>query len=92
MAKKLNRYSVLIEKIFFDHYSKDDRVVEFERTEIEAVAAQLKIALPKNLGDVLYSFRFRTPLPDESSSLSPKAWNGSSRWQARANTASCYSA
>jgi len=35
MAKKPNRYSALIEKIFFDRYSKGDRVVEFERTEIE---------------------------------------------------------
>jgi hypothetical protein len=63
MAREPNRYSALIEKIFFDRYSNGDRLVEFERVEIETAAAQLGISLPKNLGDVLYSFRFRTPLP-----------------------------
>jgi hypothetical protein len=63
MAKEPNRYSALIEKIFFDRYSKGDRLLEFERVEIESAALELGISLPKNLGDVLYSFRFRTPLP-----------------------------
>lgn len=61
--KKLNRYQALIESVFFDHYA--DGIVEFEfsRPEIEAKAAQLDIILPRNLGDVLYSVRYRTPLP-----------------------------
>ncbi len=59
-----NRYSQLIEKIFFDNYKKGDKQVEFLRTDIEKAAKALKISLPKNLGDVIYSFRFRTELPD----------------------------
>jgi len=58
-----NRYSKLIEKIFFDNYKKDSKRVEFVRGDIEKAAKVLKIALPKNLGDVIYSFRFRTELP-----------------------------
>ncbi|MCD4665102.1 MAG: hypothetical protein K8R68_07505 [Bacteroidales bacterium] len=61
----LNRYSQLIEKIFFDNYKKGSKRVEFLRTDIEKAAKQLKITLPKNLGDVIYSFRFRTDLPSK---------------------------
>jgi len=58
-----NRYSKLIEKIFFDNYKKGSKRVEFVRSDIEQAAKSLKIVLPKNLGDVIYSFRFRTELP-----------------------------
>jgi hypothetical protein len=71
MAREPNRYSALIEKIFFDRYSIGDRLVGFERVEIETAASQLGISLPKNLGDVLYSFRFRTPLPDRILATQP---------------------
>lgn len=76
MARKPNRYSALIEKIFFDRFNDGDRVVEFERTEIEVAASELGIKLPKNLGDVLYSFRFRSPLPDRILATQPagKEW------------------
>ena len=59
-----NRYSKLIEKIFFDNYLKGSSKVEFVRSDIEKAAKSLKIELPKNLGDVIYSFRFRTELPN----------------------------
>lgn len=62
-AQKLNRYSQIIERIFFSHYKEDMREVEFHRHEIETVAAELDIKLPKNLGDVVYSFRYRASLP-----------------------------
>jgi hypothetical protein len=71
MAKEPNRYSALIEKVFFDRYTNGDRLVEFERVEIEDAASQLGISLPKNLGDVLYSFRFRTPLPERILATQP---------------------
>lgn len=61
MAK--NRYDQLIEKIFFDRYKKGVKKVEFLRTDIEKAAKSLGIALPKNLGDLIYSYRFRAKLP-----------------------------
>lgn len=64
MAKRPNRYAAIIEKIFSDRFKKGDRIVEFERADLETTAADLGIKLPKNLGDVLYSFRFRNNLPD----------------------------
>jgi hypothetical protein len=60
--KAANRYEKLIERIFLGHYTGQDRF-EFKRTELESGAAELGLELPKNLGDVIYSFRYRTPLP-----------------------------
>jgi hypothetical protein len=57
-------YSRIIEKIFFRHYRKGSKSVDFNRDEIGQVANELKIATPKNVGDVLYSFRYRRPLPN----------------------------
>ena len=65
MAKAPNRYSSLIEKIFLDRYRDGATELEFARTDIESAAQELDIKLPKNLGDVLYSFRFRASLPEK---------------------------
>jgi len=67
-----NRYRVLIESIFFKHWEKGVQDFEFERTEIEDEAAALDIHLPKNLGDLIYSFRFRYPLPQKIIDTQPK--------------------
>lgn len=61
--KQPNRYEKIIERLFFVHYRKGDRVVDIHRDEIAPIAKKLKVALPDNLGDVIYSFRYRTPLP-----------------------------
>lgn len=58
-----NRYSALVEKIFFDRYNAKKKTVEFNREHFSRAAKALKIDLPKNLGDVIYSIRYRTPLP-----------------------------
>ncbi|MCZ7852707.1 endonuclease [Agrobacterium salinitolerans] len=58
-----NRYRILIEHIFFDHWADGVVEFEFERGEIESHAKKESIALPKNIGDLIYSFRFRYPLP-----------------------------
>jgi hypothetical protein len=58
-----NRYMAIIEKIFFDHYTPGATELTFARTEIEEAAAALDIRLPKNLGDVIYSLRYRSALP-----------------------------
>lgn len=63
--KQENRYKVLIEKIFFDHYKSGMKEFEFDRTELETNATALNIKLPKNLGDIIYSFRYRVALPEK---------------------------
>jgi len=58
-----NRYSAIVSCIFEDHYR--DGVVEFEftRDEFVSVANILNVVLPKNIGDMPYSFRYRNELP-----------------------------
>lgn len=58
-----NAYHSIIEHIFFQRYSEGLTSFEFERTDLELTAQQLGIALPKNLGDVIYSLRYRAGLP-----------------------------
>jgi hypothetical protein len=66
-----NRYQALISKIFFDNYRPDEAAFVFPRDALEDAARLLGIKLPKNLGDVIYSFRFRTPLPPEILATQP---------------------
>jgi hypothetical protein len=61
--KKLSRYAQIIERVFLDNYVAGAQEVEFSRSEIKSVAETLGIKLPSNLGDVLYSFRYRYELP-----------------------------
>lgn len=66
MIAKLNRYSALLEYIFLPLHRGNptaDRH-EFQRSDMEAAAKALEMRLPKNLGDVLYSMRFRAELPE----------------------------
>jgi hypothetical protein len=58
-----NRYAAIIEKIFFSKYSPGDKEVAFERNDLVRAAKALRVQLPKNLGDVLYSIRYRSELP-----------------------------
>lgn len=59
-----NRYIQLIERLFLEKYKEGDTEILFKRDEIIQVAERLEIRLPKNLGDVVYSFRYRAHLPE----------------------------
>lgn len=71
-AKPENRYKAIVEKIFFDRYKPGATELEFHREEIVAAAKDLGIDLPKNLGDVVYSIRYRTALPDKIIETQPE--------------------
>ncbi|CAN5857284.1 hypothetical protein BH24CHL4_BH24CHL4_00050 [soil metagenome] len=82
-----NRYSILIERIFANHYREGIEEFIFDRSELVDVAQQEGIALPKNLGDIVYSFRYRAELPESVRSRLPEGWTwliwpaGSSRYK-----------
>lgn len=62
--RKQNRYEEIIEEIFREHFvKKGEGEFVFARDEIARQAKKLRIKLPKNLGDLIYSFRYRTELP-----------------------------
>jgi hypothetical protein len=81
-----NRYAVLIEHIFFDHFSPGKTSFEWARKEIVAKAAELEIVLPSNIGDVLYSIRYRSPLPDRVLATQPPG----QEWIIEGAGRSCY--
>jgi hypothetical protein len=62
-APAATRYAQIIERVFLDNYTPGATSVGFTRDEFATTAAALGIDLPKNLGDVLYSFRYRVGLP-----------------------------
>ena len=63
MSDKLNLYSAIIEKIFFEHFTGPEEIIEWERREITQAAKALNLPTPKNIGDLIYTFRFRQPFP-----------------------------
>jgi hypothetical protein len=73
-SKTPNRYTRILEAIFARHYKKGVQEIDFERSEFSQAADQLGIRLPKNLGDILYSFRYRTSLPETITSTAPKGF------------------
>jgi len=69
-----NRYSQLVEAIFKKYYKEGVQEIIFERTEISQIAEELGIKPPKNLGDILYSFRYRTNLPQKFYATAPEGY------------------
>lgn len=71
-----NRYTSIIRSIFLSRFKRGLREVNFEREDIERFARKLRVALPKNFGDLVYSFRYRTELPKEiqSTAGSGQTW------------------
>jgi len=61
--RQQNIYASIIEKIFTTKFKSGMREVDFEREDVVKFGRQLKIPLPKNLGDLVYSFRYRKALP-----------------------------
>jgi hypothetical protein len=72
VTAKPNRYTAIIEYIFLASYVEGATEVEFERDDIVAAADKLGVALPKNLGDVVYSHRYRARLPASIEARAPK--------------------
>lgn len=68
MAKR-NCYSLIIEEIFKRNFKSKSERVPFQREDITTIANALGVKLPKNLGDVIYSFRYRATLPESITKL-----------------------
>jgi len=79
MAKKADKsaqYVPIIIHIFRKYWSKGTEEFEFHRDELVEAAETLGVERPDNLGDVIYSFKFRRDLPQEILQTAPKgkAW------------------
>src|SRR5258707_6951810 len=91
LGKAIARYAQIIEAIFQRYWKKGKTEFVFERDELEQVCKELKIARPKNLGDVIYTFRYRRALPKSILDTQPKdrGWlilgDGDARYRFRLN-------
>jgi hypothetical protein len=74
--KPKNRYAVIIERIFNSKFKPGMTELEFMRDEMVKIARQLRVNLPKNLGDLVYSFRYRSTLPEsiQAQARAGKTW------------------
>ena len=63
-GRRANRYQAIISRVFADHHTNEATEFEFTRDEFVMIAQSLGIDLPKNIGDVIYSFRYRNELPE----------------------------
>lgn len=72
----MNRYEKIISWVFEKHYREGDEIIFFQRDEFLEAAHELAVSLPKNLGDIIYSFRFRGsfPAPIASRAAAGKEW------------------
>lgn len=61
---KPNAYASIIEEIFFSKFEPGMTRVDFERPDIAAAARARGVPAPSNVGDVVYSARYRQTLPD----------------------------
>ena len=67
----MSAYRAIIEKIFIDRYEAGMEAIPFTRDDIAEASQALNVRLPKNIGDVIYSFRYRAKAPESISQTQP---------------------
>lgn len=71
LPEETNAYKRVIQSVFFANYGEGDREVEFTRDQLIEVARSLGFDI-KNIGDLVYSFRYRIALPVAIMDLAPE--------------------
>lgn len=71
MSDRANLAQRLIEQIFTSRYRPGIQEVTFTRDDLIATAAETGVPRPKNVGDIVYSLRYRVPLPDSIRTTAP---------------------
>lgn len=61
----------IIANIFSKYYRPERREVPFTREDLILAAEEIGEPRPKNLGDIVYSLRYRVPLPDSIREKAP---------------------
>jgi hypothetical protein len=74
--KRTPIYASIIEKIFESKFRPGLKEIDFEREDIVRFGKKFNVDLPKNLGDLIYSFRYRAAFPESIQSKAGKgqAW------------------
>ncbi|MGH8025963.1 MAG: endonuclease [Pseudoxanthomonas sp.] len=74
VTTKENRYSSIIAEVFRRGFKKGSRRFAFDRKDFAGIAASKGIELPKNLGDTIYSFKYRAALPESILKTAPEGF------------------
>ena len=85
MAK--SRYTAIIQEVFSSRFQTGMTQVDFERSDLPAAAEQVGVPCPKNVGDILYSSRYRRKLPESVRATAPEGYE----WIIRGRGQSQYS-
>ncbi|MCL2811671.1 MAG: endonuclease [Clostridia bacterium] len=70
----MSKYGSIIASIFAEKYEERMEEVPFTREDLISHAHKLGITPPKNLGDVVYSFRYRADLPTSIARTAPTGY------------------
>jgi hypothetical protein len=66
-----SKYDVVMERVFFNNFSGKAKV-SFDREELSKACIDMGISRIKNLGDIVYSYRFRKELPSKIKATAPE--------------------
>jgi hypothetical protein len=69
------RYHKSLAYVFKSHHKPALKEIPFKREELTAAGKKLKLKPLKNLGDAIYSYRYRIPLPQEIASTAPEGYS-----------------
>lgn len=72
--KRKNRYSQIIESIFFEKYKKGLKEIPFDRQDLIDTAEKLNLGQIKNIGDIPYTFRYRGDYPEKILTTVPEGY------------------
>ena len=69
-------YAAILEEIFVAKFKEGITQVDFQRSDITAAAKRLGLRRPSNVGDVVYSARYRGNLPEsvQSTATAGREW------------------
>lgn len=73
-GRKETRYAEIVSAIFHKKYRKGADRLPFERDEFSHAAIAKGVDLPKNIGDAIYSFKYRVALPASISETAPDGY------------------
>jgi hypothetical protein len=70
----MSKYKKIIVSLFSEKYSQPMDEVPFTREDLAEHAQRLGFVPPKNLGDIVYSFRYRADLPEDITNTAPEGF------------------
>lgn len=68
------KYDEIISAIFKDRYTEGVTSIIFEREDLATKARELGFEPPKNLGDIVYSYKYRKRLPEDIINTAPEGF------------------